>query len=244
MSAAIELEFVDDIPESRRKVDASGTIVVRSNGRPSLITDTGDRYVAPPSRRSHGTHVKYVIEKCRCAPCTVATREYMRWQRNNGDITYVDATPAREHVLAMLALGCGYKLQSQATGVAEQVYQNLLYGGWRKVDGKRRRRLPAKRIRPATADGILSFRVEHGTAIRVRAQSPKRIPALPVARRWRALLDAGWWVAEASRATGVNRQSFDRLCHGRPKYVGAKVAHAVSILEGLPVPEHKTRWTR
>lgn len=242
--SAIELDFVDDLPEPRRRRDAAGQIVVRANGRPALITTTGDRYVAPDSHRAHGTHAKYVLEKCRCAPCTIASREYNRQLRSATDLRYVDAAPAREHVLAMMAAGCGYELQASVTGVPPQTYQNLLYGGWRIGAGTRTRRPPAKRIRPATADRILTFRAEQGTAVRVAVGSPKRVPALPLTRRWAALLDAGWWTAEASRVTGVDRQAFDRLTHRRAKYTSTRVADAIAHLEGLPLPSGKSRWSR
>lgn len=242
--SAVELEFVDDLPEPRRTRNRDGSIAVRSNGRPSLIATTGDRYVAPDSRRRHGTRVKYVIERCRCAPCTIASRDAERQRRHNLAPAYVDAGPAREHVRAMMAAGCGYQLQSRVTGVAEQTYQNLLYGGWRIQDGTRTKRAPARRVRPATADRILSFRVDQATALRVADRSAKRVPALPLAQRWRRLLDAGWWTAEACRASGVDRQAFDRLTHRRSVYTSSKVADAIAHLETLPVPEGKERRTR
>lgn len=241
---AIELEFVDDLPQLRRQRDAAGRIVVRSGGRPALINETGDRYTAPDSRRAHGTHAKYVLEKCRCAPCTIASRTYNRQLRHATDLRLVDAAPAREHVQAMMAAGYGYELQAQVTGVAVQTYQNLLYGGWRLVDGARTRRPPAKRLRPATADRILTFRAEQGTAVRVAARSSKRVPALPLIRRWRTLLDAGWWTAEAVRVTGVDRQAFDRLTNRRAKYTSTRVADAIAHLEELPAPSGKSRWAR
>lgn len=33
---------------------------------------------------AHGTRSKYVLEKCRCAKCLKANREYLRVYRSNG----------------------------------------------------------------------------------------------------------------------------------------------------------------
>jgi hypothetical protein len=190
--AVLDLDFVDELPEpTRRTRDRDGRVIVRASGRPALVTETGDRYVAPDNHRPHGTHAKYAIEKCRCAPCTIASREYNRWQRTQTDALLVDATPAREHIRAIMHAGYGYQLQAAITGVPEQTYQHILYGGWRTTNGQRRKRPPAKRIRPDTAAKILAFRPDDGTSLRVAAGSAKRVPALPLTRRWHKLLDAG-----------------------------------------------------
>lgn len=155
--AAIELDFVDDIPQpKRRRLDPSGRVVVRSSGRPTKVTETGDRYVAPDSHRAHGTYVKYVVEKCRCLPCTEANRTYeLRRQQaihrpDESWVPYVPATRARNHLLDLAAKGVGPKTVATMSGVSHGSLSKIMYGD------KSRRQRPSKRIRPETERKILA----------------------------------------------------------------------------------------
>lgn len=107
--------------------------------------------VDPLSHREHGTRAKYVIDRCRCQPCTASSRiaerdrqrqlAYCRWE------PYVDAQPAREHVAALMAAGVGLKRIVKVSGVSQGAIWKLMYGR----DG-----VPSTRIRPGTANRIFA----------------------------------------------------------------------------------------
>lgn len=86
--------------------------------------------------REHGTRNKYVHEQCRCADCRAAntTAERM-WRRRHAHIQagaaqppMVDSAPTREHVLALMASGIGFKRVARMAMVATSTVGNLIYG--------------------------------------------------------------------------------------------------------------------
>lgn len=122
--AALELTFIDQPPPPQRAAAGSTgrvTDKLRANGRPKLVTETGDRYTAPHSHRAHGTHVKYTIERCRCLPCTVAARVYNRDLRrkharpDESFVAFVPARRARRHLEDLQRQGIGHKTVAEIT---------------------------------------------------------------------------------------------------------------------------------
>jgi hypothetical protein len=105
------------------------------------------------SGRAHGTRAKYVVEKCRCDPCTAANRVYARERerRINRDrlgtgpphAPYVDAAPAREHLEWLSSVGVGRRTIAQRTGVSLSALLDIKTGRHR-------------RIRPETESKILA----------------------------------------------------------------------------------------
>lgn len=100
--------------------------------------------------REHGTHAKYVVEKCRCDLCRAANSLYERRRSARIEPPYVDAGPVREHVLFLRSQGVGAKQIVKAAGVSHGMLAKLVYG-----DGSRGMP-PTKRVRPSTAEKILA----------------------------------------------------------------------------------------
>jgi hypothetical protein len=77
--------------------------------------------------RPHGTHVKYVIERCRCPECRAANNAYERQRtrdaakRRWGALPpiFVDAAPVREHLFVLSAAGIGPKQVEILAGVGK-----------------------------------------------------------------------------------------------------------------------------
>jgi hypothetical protein len=67
--------------------------------------------------REHGTHARYVVDRCRCDRCRAATREYERERRARIEPAYVSAGPARRHVEELRAAGVGLKQVAKAAGL-------------------------------------------------------------------------------------------------------------------------------
>lgn len=77
---------------------------------------------------SHGTNSGYSTHNCRCGPCTVAHRLYIReWQRKKRRQEYgfepvvnpyVDNTEAAEHLAWLSSVGVGRRTISERTGIS------------------------------------------------------------------------------------------------------------------------------
>ena len=207
------------------------------------MTETGDRYVAPPSHRPHGHYAKYVVEKCRCLPCTEANRERsreLRRARSRPDAVEVKLVPAlraRRHLDQMAELGIGYKTVCRTVGVAVQNGQNILYGGWRRDStGKRRRRPPARRISPELEAAILSFRPEmaNGRQYVDGAATWALIEDLKARGFYRS------WIAEQLGVSPSNLNQTRLVTAARARKVEALHAE----WSGRTPPRKRTRWTR
>ena len=143
---------------------------------------------------SHGTNSGYSAHNCRCGPCTVAHRVYIReWMRKKRDQEYgfapvvnpyLDNTEAAEHLAWLSSQGVGRRTISQHTGLAVTTL-------W-KIQSRQ-----AKRSQQVTINKILAV---HKGIVRPGA----RIDAGPT---W-ALVDElrahGWSKARISAAIGRN----------------------------------------
>ncbi len=92
--------------------------------------------------RDHGTRACYVVDKCRCAPCTEANRAYVAHAKQAVAPPYVDAKRARHHITTLMAAGFGLKAQAKAAGVSATALSKIVYGD------PRRGQALTKRIRP------------------------------------------------------------------------------------------------
>lgn len=156
------------------------------------------------SHRAHGTRVKYVIDKCRCDDCREASRAaeaIRRRDRAYGIQSYIDAQPARDHVSALGQQGMGWKRVARTAGLSPSTVWKLMYGD------PARGREPNKRIRPATAEAILSVELDLADGA--------RIDGLGVARRLQALVALGWSMSKLADCLGVHPTNFTPIIHGR-----------------------------
>lgn len=91
--------------------------------------------------REHGTHVKYVVERCRCPECRAANRVYERRRsRENAERKYgarppifVDASDARAHLFALSAAGIGPKQVERLCGVGKTAQWKIRSGRVRRI---------------------------------------------------------------------------------------------------------------
>lgn len=88
--------------------------------------------------RTHGTRAKYVVDKCRCEPCTEANRAYARNRDRHKrrvaygvelpDDTWVDPTEATEHLAWLRANGIGTRTIQNATGLGRTAIVEISRG--------------------------------------------------------------------------------------------------------------------
>lgn len=155
-----------------------------------------------PVGHRHGTRVCYVLDKCRCEPCTLANRAAANARRREiayGIPAYVDAQPARDHVRALQAAGLGWKRVAHMAGLNTSVVWALIYG---KPD---RGMQPSQRIRPKTAAAILAVPMptvhDLGKTVSVDATGTRR--------RLHALMCLGWSIQRLAEEHAVDRQALD-----------------------------------
>lgn len=122
---------------------------------------------------------------------------YGRWQ------PYVDAEPARQHVLWLRSQNMGPKRISEVSGVPHGSLAKLVYGD------PQRGLAPSKRIRPETAARILATRPD--------PYPRANVPSIGARRRLRALVALGWTQSELARRVGLTRAAFYRMIHTGPE---------------------------
>lgn len=173
-------------------------------------------------RHQHGTYVCYVHDLCRCPACTAANREYeadrVRQQlygRWNG---LVDAAPAREHILALMAQGMGLKQIIKVSGVSSGAYSRLIYGS-RTPDGVRE---PSRRITPATAARVL--------AVELHLAGGARTSSLGAVRRLQSLVALGWSQQKLADRLGILPANFTAVILGRRALITAATDTAARAL--------------
>ena len=147
--------------------------------------------------REHGTRAKYVVEKCRCQPCTIANRLYAR-ERDRTErrvaygieapaVIFIEATETREHIQWLRKVGVGRRQIHATSGVALSTIQKIGSGQLLK-------------IRPKTADRILAVG-------RHRAAGGTLVDAKPTWRLINDLLKHGCTQTQIARHINHNARA-------------------------------------
>lgn len=91
--------------------------------------------------RPHGTHVKYVVERCHCDECRAANRTYeQKRTRENAERAwgarppiFIDAADTREHILLLRGAGMGQLQIEKLSGVGHTAQWKIVTGRVRRV---------------------------------------------------------------------------------------------------------------
>ncbi|MEU6057949.1 hypothetical protein [Streptomyces sp. NPDC047097] len=169
----------------------------------------------------HGTLSRAKYHRCPCEKCRDCTRHYQRTRyRQRGYGTwqpYVDAEPARQHLLTLHSAGISYSSIAEHLGRHTATVTALVYD----LGPNRRRKL---RVRPDFAEQILSLTAE--------ALSPSRVDATGTARRLQALAAIGWPMRSLGRHIGVHEATVNRLTL-QPKVYAATATAVTAAYERL-----------
>lgn len=185
------------------------------------------------ARHEHGTRACYVLDKCRCEPCTGANRtaaSKIRRARAYGIEAYVDAEAAREHIAVLQAAGLGWKRIASMARVPQSNVYAILYGRPDRNQGA-----PSPRCRKGTAEAILAVPVPAVTDL----GRSVLVTVVGARRRLQALVALGWSVKRISDEFGLDRQALDaalRLPRVQAKTAVA-IANAYAALSMTPPPE-------
>ena len=162
---------------------------------------------APAKVRPHGTHAKYVVERCHCDECRAANRAYERKRtRENAERRYgarppifIDATDTREHILRLRAAGIGPLQIEKLSGVGHTAQWKIVTGRVRRVHRETERAIMSvgtadhvflrSYVDATEAKAIVAELLEMGyTKTAIAKALGNKAPALQVARSDRCLL--------------------------------------------------------
>ncbi|MBQ9043829.1 MAG: hypothetical protein IJ111_13570 [Eggerthellaceae bacterium] len=164
-------------------------------------------------KSSHGRFVS----GCRCRACRDANNAYKRQRVRNkayGRPSYlVDAEPVRQRIRKLQSMGYTYDEIERLSGVGHTTIHGIMVEHWRT--GK-----PVKRCKRATKDAIFGIRGQR------RVTQGQKMDASEMVNDCRRWMDAGLSVAAISRTSGLDRQIYDALLHGRRSKVFARTLHA------------------
>ena len=158
--------------------------------------------------RPHG-YSRYKIDGCRCYACCWAQAQYysaVQQAKQRGTWQpYVDAEPARQHILDLKACGLGDRSIAAQAHVDRKRIRDLLHGR------PERGTPPPPRIPPPPAAALLAVEATLDTL-----PDRARVNAVGTQRRLLALAAAGWPLARLAAALGMAPGNFSRLIHHTP----------------------------
>lgn len=123
------------------------------------------------ARAPHGTRVRYVAARCRCADCRRTNTEYQRTRAKakvyDGWNGLVDASPVRKHLIVLSAAGVGIRCVSDIASVPRVTLNDIKQGRRARIRAMSARRVLAVTAAAAMHDytllpcGDLLERLEH-----------------------------------------------------------------------------------
>jgi transcriptional regulator with XRE-family HTH domain len=190
----------------------------------------------------HGTRACYVLDRCRCTPCSGANSEaenerermkaYGRYHK------YVDAYPIRLHLAELREYGIGLKQVSRVSGVSNGSLTKIWYGLYADTGRGHERRLgegelvrgPARRVLRTTAERI--YAVEPiPQNLGSRRPDHQRTPQARL--HLQALVALGWSMSKIADRLGISGANFTPVIHGRRVMSRGTVDQVEALFEEL-----------
>lgn len=172
----------------------------------------------------HGTRACYVLDKCRCLPCSkansVAQATRVRAKLYGRYDKYVDAEPVRAHVRALTDSGIGLKQIVKVGGASQGTLWKLMYGK-KKPDGSQ---TPSRRVLRTTAERLYAIAPEPQ-----HLADGARIEAHGTRRRLQGLVAIGYSQSYLADRLGWGAANFGNMLHHRG-HVTVATARAVEAL--------------
>lgn len=210
--------------------------LTRAARRAKVVRDRARRPVRdchhPVADHRHGTRAAYVLDRCRCEPCTAAATRAEKVRGLRGEPAYVSSAEAVAHIRALQAAGLGWKRVARLAGIPKSSVYPLLYGRPDRNGGALR-----TRARPATVAAILAVPMPGPADLGSRVT----VHSLGTRRRVQALATLGWSVARVAAEAGLaSRQALDGAMHSDVTSAGtaAAVTAAYERLWDTPPTAH------
>ena len=197
---------------SCRKREDAMLRAAQAAAREALIDRTPKPCLHKYADHQHGERATYVLDKCRCLPCSKANAEAETWrerQKAYGRYNkYVPAEFVREHLRELGEYGIGLKRVAKLSGVSTGTLSKIMFGVYAPVEGEFRGRYgkgervrePSRRVLRSTAEKI--YDVE---AIPANLGSGQADPyRTPTARlHLQALVALGWSMSKLAQRLGM-----------------------------------------
>lgn len=189
----------------------------------------------------HGTRLAYLLDKCRCDPCTKASTDYHRdlrrrqiyaeWRPELAAL--VDAEPARKHIQWLRSQGMGPRTIAKAAGLSsDSMITDIIHGEYPHQPNHREHRLPRKRIHRELEAKILAVKVELAPGARVERCG--------TVRRLQALVAIGWTITALAGMIGTSVSNLGPLVAGKRGVLKSTADRVCDIYDQLwdsPPPE-------
>lgn len=143
---------------------------------------------------------------------------YGRWEP-----VYVDAEPARRHVLALRAAGMGRRRLAELSGVSDSVISVLVNGRPERGTG------PSKRITASNAAAILAVPVPDTRHLAAGA----RVDITGTTRRLQALVAAGYTQTDLCARLGITAANSTDLFHAQGRVLAATALRVHDLYDAL-----------
>lgn len=208
----------------------------------ALIDRTPKPCLHKYANHQHGERATYVLDKCRCMPCTEANREkaneryrlkaYGRYNK------YVSAEFVRDHLRELGEYGIGLKRVAKLSGVSTGTLSKIMFGVYAPVEGEFRGRCgkgervrePSRRVLRSTAEKL--YAVEAIPANLGPGQADHERTA--TARlHLRALVALGWSQSKLAKRLDILPSNFGPM-------IGTSTAGGPNRREGLRVLSRST----
>ena len=206
----------------------------RGRARDAAVDRTPKPCLHKRTTHAHGTYSCYVLDGCRCAPCSKANSTYertrVRQQAYGRWDGLVDAEPAREHLQQLRAAGMGIRTIAKRLDLAESTLAKIVYGD------PRRGAPPSRRVKPSTLAAILAVTPDPADGACVDGTGTRR--------RLQALVATGWSQSRLARMLGWTVANLGRLVHrdGQVTHATARAVAALYDQHWQGPPEPADRW--
>jgi transcriptional regulator with XRE-family HTH domain len=187
------------------------------------------------ANHQHGTRACYVLDACRCHPCSKANAEAENWrerQKAYGRYNkYVPAGPVREHVRTLMDAGMGLKRIVAVTGVSQGTMWKLMYGK-RRPDGTC---IPSRRVLRDTAEKLYTLDPTWTGPLPLADGAILTTDAsYAVSRKLQALVALGWSMSELGRRLGITHvRNAIPVVKGERRLTAATAKKADALYEQL-----------
>ncbi|WP_154402721.1 hypothetical protein [Nocardioides speluncae] len=172
--------------------------------REALIDRTPKPCLHKAANHQHSTRACYVLDKCRCKPCSRANCEAETWrerQKAYGRYNkYVPAGPVREHVRTLADAGMGLKQVAKISGVPNGTLWKLMYGK-RQPDGSQ---IPSRRALRETAEKLFALDPDWNGPLQLADGAVlSASDSSAASRKLQALIALGWSMSQIGRRLGM-----------------------------------------
>lgn len=180
--------------------------------REQLVDRTPKPCLHKYANHQHGERATYVLDKCRCTPCSEANAAAETWrtrQKAYGRYNkYVPAEHVREHLRELGEYGIGLKRVAKLSGVSTGTLSKIMFGVYASPEGEfrgckgegKRVREPSRRVLRSTAEKI--YDVEAIPANLGAGQADhERTPAARL--HLQALVALGWSQSKLAARLGM-----------------------------------------